>query len=125
MNRQTITLEAATDHFKQFLARQGASAEEPYFDLVRGYDRRLGAGLFADEATVSVQAQPASFSLDRDVEVAFRVKLNWSSTHRTLAQATAALATYREAVDFAARCEAFFQELGRVVLPAKTEATIE
>jgi hypothetical protein len=122
MTRQTITLEAATDLFKQFLARQGAPTDDPYFSLTRGYDRRLGAGLFADEATVSVQAQPASFSLDKDVEVAFQIKLNWSSTHRTIAQATAALATYREAVDFAARCEAFLKELGRVVVPARAEA---
>jgi hypothetical protein len=125
MNRQALTLEAATDLFKQFLARQGAPTDNPYFDLVRGYDWRLGAGLFADEARVSVQAMPASFSTEKDVEVAFQVKLNWSSTHRTVAQATAAVATYREAVDFAARCEAFFQELGRVVLPAKTETPVK
>ena len=121
MSRQTITLDEATDHFKRFLEKQGAPTDEPYFDLVRGYDRRLGAGLWADGAAVSVLARPASLSHEKDVEVGFDVKLNWSSTRRTIAQATAALASYREAVEFAARCEAFFQELGRVVVPAKVE----
>ena len=122
MARQPITLDAATALFKLFLAGQGVSIDEAHFDLVRGYDRRLGTNLWADEATVSVQARPAFFKPEQDIDVAFEVKLNWSSTRRTLAQATAAIASYREAVEFAGRCEAFFQELPRVVVPARTEA---
>ena len=124
MNRQTITLEAATERFKQFLQKQGADPEDVRFGLTSGYDRRFGAGLWADETTVSILARPASFNREKDIDVDFEIKVNWSSTRRTVAQATAALVSYREAVEFAARCESFFQELPRVILPAEvaTEA---
>ena len=121
MARETMTLQAATEHFQQFLQKQGVATDDRYFDLVHGFDHRFGAGLWSDEATVSVLARPASFSRDKDVEVGFEVKVNWSSTRRTVSQAVAALASYREAVELAAHCEAFFQELPRVVVPAAVE----
>jgi hypothetical protein len=101
---------------------RGSARTSRVFNSFEGYDRAFGAGLWADEATVSVMAKYASFNRDRDIDVAFEIKVNWSATRRTVAQAAAALVSYRDAVEFAARCECFFQELPRVVVPAKVEA---
>jgi hypothetical protein len=119
MAREVITIEMASEYFRRFLERQGIHHDFERFGSLSGFDRSFGAGLWADEATVSVTARYASFNREKDVDVAFEVKLNWSSTRRTVAQAAAALISYREAVEFAARCESFCQELPRVIVPAQ------
>jgi len=80
----------------------------------------IGSGTWADEVNVDISRQRTGRSNVNDEKtVTYSVKINWSSTRRTLAMALTALNNYKKAIALAANLEALINGFPTVVEEAK------
>lgn len=103
---QTITKQKAIERLDAFLVKNGLEADaKDAFSGWHGIYLKFNSGTFSDEATVDCRLDNGKL----------RMEISWSSSRRTLAAATTALANYHKAIEVAAKLQTFFEELPVIV----------
>lgn len=111
MALRTITQQEARDRIAEVLERHGQTeyaAEFREHSSVHAYLEIETPNIFGSGVSVGILEGGGRIA---DRQMTYRVEIGWSSTNRTVAQATATLANYQKALALAAEVEAVIQAM--------------
>lgn len=118
MRDEPITKEVARSRIANLLACEGFQEEAKKMANTDWLHIEFTNGIWADSGELYVKESYAGLigeGTERQQTLTYVVQVNWSSTHRSVANALTALANYQKAIELAAKVEALVEKFPTVV----------